>query len=84
VLVTVASGLAGWASLGPARRFGRPCPSPAGAAWLLNGGRTLILTAGDRAAKITVSGPAGRQYRDVLPTLAETAAGRLADESVES
>ena len=78
VLVTLTSGIASLASLGPARHLGRPLSGNAAEGWLLNQGRTAVLTAGDLTAKISIGGRAGRRCREALPTLAETAGRRLA------
>jgi hypothetical protein len=78
VLVMLTSGAASLASLGAARRFGRPLSGTATEGWLLNQGRTVVLTAGELTAKISIGGRAGRHRREILPTLAETAGRRLA------
>ena len=78
MLVTLTSGVASLASLGPARHLGRPLSGTAAEGWLLNQGRTVVLTAGDLTAKISIGGRAGRHCREALPALAETAGRRLA------
>ncbi len=59
VLVTLTSGAASRASLGAARRFGRPLSGTATEGWLLNRGRTVVLAAGDLTAKISIGGRPG-------------------------
>jgi hypothetical protein len=78
--VTTARGWMAALSRGPARSFGRPLPGLGDEAWLLNGGRTVVVQVGAVVAKLTLSGTPIGGTRDprVVIGLAAAVAARLA------
>jgi hypothetical protein len=79
VTVTVADGLLGAVSAGPARHMGRPLPGIGDEAWLLNHDRTAVVCVAGLTAKITFIGRRGPAHAGVLPGLAAAVAARLSD-----
>jgi hypothetical protein len=78
VSITVAKGVLGGLSSGPARRWGGPVPGIGDEAWLINGHHTVVFRVGERTGKVTVSGAAACALPpDVLPRLATIIVGRL-------
>jgi len=78
VSITVAKGVLGGLSSGPARRWGRPVPGIGHEAWLINGHHTVVFRVGERTGKVTVSGAAACALPpDVLRRLATTIVERL-------
>jgi hypothetical protein len=78
VSITVAKGVLGGLSSGPARRWGRPAPGIGDEAWLINRHHTVVFRVGNHTGKITVSGAASCVLPpDVLPRLATIIVGRL-------
>ncbi len=77
--VTVADGLLGAVSAGPARHLGRPLPGIGDEAWLLNHDRTAVVRVAGLTAKITFIGRRGPVHPAVLPGLAAAVAARLSD-----
>ena len=79
VTVTVADGLPGAVSTGPARHMGRPLAGIGDQAWLLNHDRTAVVRVGGLTAKISYIGRPGPAHAGVLPALAGAVAARLSD-----
>jgi hypothetical protein len=78
VSITVAKGVLGGLSSGPARRWGRAVPGIGDEAWLINGHHTVVFRVGERTGKVTVSGAAACALPpDVLPRLATAVVDRL-------
>ena len=78
VSITVAKGVLGGLSSGPARRWGRPAAGIGDEAWLINGHHTVVFRVGERTGKVTVSGAAACALPpDVLPRLATAIVSRL-------
>ena len=67
VTVTVADGLLGAVSAGPARHAGRPLAGVGDEAWLLNHDRTAVVRVAGLTAKITFIGGRSRSTRACSP-----------------
>jgi hypothetical protein len=78
--VTTARGWMAALSSGPARSFRCPLPGLGDEAWLLSGGRTVVVQVGAVVAKLTLSGTPIGGTRDprVVIGLAAAVAARLA------
>jgi hypothetical protein len=79
VTVTVADGLVGAVSAGPARHTGRPLAGIGDQAWLLSHDRAAVVCVAGLTAKITLIGRRGPGHAGVLTGLAAAVAGRLTD-----